>query len=94
MKVGKLAEDWVWDYYRKRGKVLTKARKGDVGYDFRSGDGKLFVEVKGTANSTLANTGFRYFTNTQYERARQCLRDKTRYEIHLIVGVCSDAIKH
>ena len=63
---------------------LIDAKRGDVGYDLKNLDETLFVEVKGSANEKIP---FRYFTNSEYEKARVCRRNKLRYEIHIVIGI-------
>ena len=95
MKTGTFAENYVKEYFRTKKQInLIKAPKGELGYDFRDHDSQLFVEVKGTAAKKLSDVLFRYFTNTEYEKARICRRNKQKYEIHLITGIGSSAIEH
>ena len=96
-KTGELAEHYVKNYFanRKREPVkLERASKGELGYDYRDKKGKLFIEVKGTQAATFSKINFRYFTNTEYEKARACQRAGQDYQIHLVVGVRSRKKKH
>jgi hypothetical protein len=94
MNTGKLAEEYVKEYFKKKQIKLIKAPKGELGYDFRNRDSDLFVEVKGTAAKDLTKVLFRRFTNTEYEKARACLRAKQTYEVHLIVGIGGREVQH
>jgi len=94
MNTGKKAEEFVRKYFEMNGIILTKAGKGDLGYDFRNATGDFFVEVKGTAAKDIVKVLFRYFTNTEYEKARSCRKAKQKYEIHLIVDINSSSPVH
>ncbi|MEW6195061.1 MAG: DUF3883 domain-containing protein [Bacteroidota bacterium] len=95
MNTGQKAEEYVRKYFQEKKSIdLIKAPKGELGYDFRSKDSKIFVEVKGSAAKDFSNVLFRYFTNTEYEKARSCRKLKQRYEIHLVVGVDTESISH
>jgi len=92
MKIADVAVAIVKAYFRqKEGVELIEAKRGDVGYDLKKADETLFVEVKGSANQKIP---FRYFTNSEYEKARVCRRNKLRYEVHIVIGIedgkCSD----
>lgn len=87
MTTGQKAEKIVKDYFQNKGIELIRAPKGELGYDFKKSDDKLFVEVKGTTAKELSKVLFRYFTNTEYEKARACRKAKVKYEIHLIIGI-------
>jgi hypothetical protein len=50
--------------------------------------------VKGTTATKLSNVLFRYFTNAQYEKAKECLCNNQHYEIHLVVGIGTPSVKH
>jgi len=90
-----IAEDFVHSYFKRYKRVeLIRVPKGELGYDFRDSESKLFVEVKGTTAKDLAKVLFRYFTNTEYEKARLCRKNKQRYEIHLIVGIGTAQPEH
>jgi hypothetical protein len=95
MNTGQKAELYVKEYFKDKKKIkLISAPRGELGYDFKTSDNKLFIEVKGTAATKLTKVYFRYFTNTEYEKARACRKAKVTYEIHLILGVNSDSISH
>lgn len=81
-------------YFENKGIKLIKAPKGELGYDFRNVEGNFFVEVKGTAAKDIVKVLFRYFTNTEYEKARLCRKAKQKFEIHLIVDINSAAPMH
>ena len=34
------------------------------------------------------------FTNSEYEKAKTCLYQGKAYEVHLVIGVGTDSIKH
>ena len=80
--------------YKRRKVELIKKPRGELGYDFRDKESKLFIEVKGTTEKNITDALFRYFTNTEYEKARSCRKAKQDYQIHLITGIGSDNIKH
>lgn len=87
MNTGQKAENIVKEYFKNKGIELIRAPKGELGYDFKKNDNKLFIEVKGTTAKELSKVLFRYFTNTEYEKARACRKAKVKYEIHLIIGI-------
>jgi len=92
MNTGKEAEKIVLEYFKKIRKIeLVKHRRGERGFDFRTKDSKLFVEVKG---STAGEVSFRRFTNAEYEKAKECLLKKRKYEIHLVLGVGTRNCRH
>jgi hypothetical protein len=94
MTIAKQAEEYVRRYFEEqRGIKLVRAGKKDLGYDFRDTLGKLFVEVKGSKNQ-FEELAFRYFTNTEYEKARICRRNGTGYEVHLVIGIGGDSCTH
>jgi len=37
---------------------------------------------------------FRTFTNAEYERAKECIRKKLIYEVHIVLGIGTRSIKH
>ncbi len=86
--MGKEAEKIVLGYFRtKRNIHLVKRERGERGFDFRTKDSRLFVEVKGSTSDKLSKAQFRYFTNTEYEKARECFSKKSNYKIHLVLRV-------
>ncbi|MEM3091526.1 MAG: DUF3883 domain-containing protein [Candidatus Pacearchaeota archaeon] len=93
MNTGKAAEEFVKEYYRKQNVRLVKT-KGELGYDFKNEDSTLFIEVKGATTKDLTRVLFRYFTNTEYEKARLCKKQNLEYRIHLVIGIGTDEIKH
>jgi hypothetical protein len=90
MNTGQKAEKIIKNYFYNKGIVLIRAPKGELGYDFKKSDDKFFIEVKGTTAKELSKVPFRYFTNTEYEKARACRKSKVKYEIHLITGIQSN----
>jgi len=94
MNIGEMAEQYVKEYFQKKGVELIKKPRGEHGYDFRDKDSKLFIEVKGTAAKNITDAVFHYFTNTEYEKARCCRKAKQDYQIHVITGIGSESIKH
>lgn len=94
MNIGKEAEQYVKEYFQRRKVELIKKPRGELGYDFRDKEPKLFIEVKGTTAKNITDALFRYFTNTEYGKARSCRKAKKDYQIHLITGIGSDNIKH
>ena len=94
MSTEKLAEVYVKKYFKKKKMELIKVTKQELGFDFRSKDSKIFIEIKGTTKKDYSNIPFRYFTNTEYEKARSCSKQKQKYEIHLVVGINTKSISH
>lgn len=66
----------------------------EFGFDFKTRDNKLFVEVKGTKAKKISDVLFRYLTNLEYVRIKECKRRSLTYEVHLICGVGSNSISH
>ncbi len=94
MNVGKAAEEYVKRYFKEeRGIELVRAGRSELGYDFRDESEKLFVEVKGTTKD-FRDVIFHNFTNSEYAKAKLCQRDRTSYEIHLIVGMRNGSPEH
>lgn len=92
-EIGKQAEEYVKSYFgEKRGISLINH---GLGFDFRneSKDRFVFVEVKGSKKAFKNLQGW-YFTKDQREKAKSCQREKTKYEIHIVVGIGSDSPEH
>jgi Holliday junction resolvase-like predicted endonuclease len=94
MNTGQIAEQYVKEYFQKKGVELIKKPYSEYGYDFRDKDSKLFIEVKGTTARNITDAQFHIFTNTEYEKARACRKAKQDYQIHLVTGIGGDNIKH
>jgi hypothetical protein len=95
MTTEKMAEEYVEKYFRiKRRISLLRKKKGERGFDFRDNGSTIFVEVKGTAAKKLDEISFRYFTNSEYEKAKECLSLKKSFEVHLVTGLGSDLVRH
>lgn len=95
MTTGKMAEEYIKNYFKEKRHIeLVKHEKKERGFDFRNNESTLFVEVKGTAVKRLTDVLFRYFTNTQYEKAKECLRENKQYEIHLVIGIGTKSPEH
>lgn len=90
------AKEIVKRYYAKQGIHLHPVSNtdGERGFDFRNDDSTLFVEVKGSTAREITSVLFRYFTNGEYEKAKQCIRQKKRYAIHLVIGIGSEKVQH
>ena len=95
MGTAQQAEEYIKKYFKEKRHIeLVKRKKGERGFDFRDDESKIFVEVKGTAKKKLSDVLFRYFTNAEYEKAKECLRNNKEYEIHLVVGIGTESEKH
>ena len=93
MSTAKKAEAFVRSYFERQGIRLAPAEKG-IGYNFRSERDNLYVDVKGASAKTIAKIPFRYFTAKEFEKARSCHNEGTRYEIHLIADIDAPQPKH
>jgi hypothetical protein len=83
MTTAREAEEYVQKWYKDRNISISKV-KGEHGFDFRDESGKIFVEVKGTSAANLSEMSW-YFTNSEYMKAKECIRNnEKRYEIHLV----------
>ncbi len=92
MNIGKEAEKFIVNYFERKRKIrLLRPQRGERGFDFRNRKRTLFIEVKGSGGKKPPHF---YFTNTEYERARECLQNHNKYEIHLLIGVGTDRMKH
>ena len=91
MKTSDAAVEHVIKYYQKQGVHLVKAKRGDVGFDLKTPKEDLFIEVKGSANQKVS---FRYFENSEYEKARACRRNNLPYEIHIVTGIGTKKRRH
>ena len=95
MNVGKEAEEYIRKYFKGKRKIeLVKPVRGERGFDFRDSKSEIFVEVKGTGAKRLGDVLFRLFTNAEYEKAKECLRNKKEYEIHLVLGIGTESVEH
>jgi hypothetical protein len=85
MSTEQAAVEIVKKHFRENEQIeLIEAKRGDVGYDLKNIEETLFVEVKGSAMQKIP---FRYFTNSEYEKARVCRRNNLRYEVHIVIGI-------
>lgn len=95
MSIAKRAEEFVEKYFKEtRGVNLVKSKRGERGFDFRDKDSTKFIEVKGSSVTRLPDVMFLMFTNSEYERAKDCLRQGKTYEVHLVTGIGADSTKH
>lgn len=95
MSVAKKAEEFVRKNFKEtRGVDLVKPKRGERGFDFQDKDSTIFIEVKGSSATRLADVMFLMFTNAEYEKAKDCLRQGKIYEVHLVTGVATDSTKH
>jgi len=95
MNIAREAENYIKQYFKNKKNIeLVKPNKGEIGFDFRNENYKIFVEVKGTSKSKLSDVMFRMFTNAEYEKAKECIRKKLVYEVHLVLGIGTKSIKH
>ena len=95
MNIAREAENYIKDFFKKyKGIELLKPIKGEIGFDFRDKDYKIFIEVKGTKKNRLSDIMFITFTNAEYEKAKECIRNKLKYEVHIVLGIGTKSIKH
>lgn len=87
----KKAEEYVKSYFREI-QGIDLVNHG-LGFDFRNESKDLFVEVKGSKKAFESLQGW-YFTKDQHKKAISCQKEKTKYEIHIVVGIGSDSPKH
>lgn len=87
----KQAEEYIKSYFNEI-QGIDFVNHG-LGFDFRNESKNLFVEVKGIKKAFNHLQGW-YFTKNQYKKAMSCQKEKTKYEIHIIVGIGSDSPKH
>ncbi len=89
LSIARQGEEYIKHYFEE--KRNTELVNHGGGYDFCNEPRDLFVEVKSSASKKPQGS---YFTNSEFEKARFCRREKTKYEIHLVVGIGSDSPKH
>lgn len=95
MTIAKQAEEYVKEYFKEKRQIeLVKLKRGERGFDFRDSKSQTFIEVKGTGAKRLSDVLFRLFTNAEYEKAKECLRNKKEYEIHLVLGIGTQSVEH
>ena len=92
-KTAKKAENHVKRYFRNNYKLEGPGR-GEAGFDFRDPKSRIFIEVKGSEKKKLSDVLFRSFSNAQYEKAKECLRNQKLYEIHLVLGIGTQSVEH
>jgi len=93
--IAKEAEEYIKEYFKEKRKIeLVKLGRGERGFDFRDTKSEIFIEVKGTGAKRLSDVLFRYFTNAEYEKAKECLRNNKQYEVHLILGIGTESVEH
>jgi len=91
VSTAKQAEEYVKRYFKEiRGIDLSNH---GIGFDSCDNSSKHFVEVKGSKKAFNHLQGW-YFTNEQYKKAMSCRREKTKYEIHIVVGIGSESPEH
>jgi hypothetical protein len=80
------AEEYIKQYFKeKRGIDLIERGQDEHGFTFRDAGSNIFVEVRTAPLEGLSKSLFNLFTDAGYERAKSCLKQKTEYEIHLIL---------
>ncbi len=95
MSTAKEAEKYIKQYFKEKRHIeLVKPERRERGFDFRDDNSTIFIEVKGTAAKKLSKVLFRYFTNAEYEKAKECLRNNKKYEIHLVLGIGTQSVEH
>ena len=95
ISVAKIAEEFITKYFKEtRGVDLVKPKRGEREFDFRDKDSSLFIEVKGSSVTRLGDVMFLMFTNAEYEKAEECLRQSKTYEVRLVTGVGTGSTKH
>lgn len=95
MAATKRAEEFVRKYFKETRSVdLVKPSGGERAFDFRDKDATIFIEVKGSNTTRLSDVMFLMFTNAEYEKTKDCLGQGKIYEVHLVIGVGTDSIKH
>ena len=70
MNTARKAEEFVKEYFEKKGVKLFKRLRSEIGFDFKTEDEAFFVEVKGSMAKKLSDVLFRYLTNGEYEKAK------------------------
>ena len=95
MSIAQEAEEYIKRYFKeKRDTELVKCKRWERGFDSRDDKSNIFIEVKGTAAKRLSDVLFRYFTNAEHEKAKECLRNNKQYEIHLVLGIGTQPVEH
>ena len=95
MTIAKEAEEYIKQYFKEKRHIkLVESKRGERGFDFRDDRSNIFIEVKGTAAKRLSEVLFRYFTNAEYEKAKECLHNNKQYEIHLVLGIGTQSMEH
>ena len=95
MTIAEEAEKYIKQYFEEKRRIkLVEAKRGERGFDFRDDKSNIFIEVKGTAAKKLSDVLFRYFTNAEYEKAKECLHNNKQYEIHLVLGIGTQSMEH
>ena len=95
MTIAEEAEKYIKQYFEEKRRIkLVEAKRGERGFDFRDDKSNTFIEVKGTAAKKLSDVLFRYFTNAEYEKAKECLHNNKQYEIHLVLGIGTQSMEH
>jgi len=95
MNIAREAENYIRQYFKTEKNIkLVKPDKGEIGFDFRNEDSEIFIEVKGSSKSKLSNVMFSMFTNAEYEKAKECIRKKLIYEVHIVLGMGTSSMKH
>lgn len=81
MNTATIAENYVKEWYQKKGKKVDIDHRD--GYDLKSKNGDLYVEVKGSTKEKFND--FRpYFTLSELEKA---IDKGKRYKIHILLGI-------
>jgi hypothetical protein len=87
MTTAKKAENFIWKYFKKKkGIELQRGKKGS-GCDFHSSDGKMCVEVKGTASDKFTKNPFHYFTNAEFKLAKSCHKEGRDFQMHFVAAI-------
>jgi len=88
---GKQAEEYVKSYFKEI--RLKNIDNHGIGFDYCDNSSKIFVEVKGSKKAFNHLQGW-YLTEQQYNKVMSCQREKTKYEIHIVVGIGSESPEH
>ena len=89
MSIAKDAENYVLQNLNRthQSQKYVFRSKGEFGFDIRNQAETHFVEVKGTSKLTLKDIQFRYLTDKEHKKAKECVEKGRKYEVIVVADV-------
>lgn len=82
-EIQRRAEEIVEGWFRTQGVRLVRRQPGERGFDLRTEDDSLRVEVKGSAREDAP--AFRLLTEREMAQARRCREEGRTWQLHIVL---------